>query len=203
MLRIKGWSSFQSYKDRRPPWIRLHKSLLDNYEFQMMSMEAKAILPMLWLLASEDEDPVSGCIRDGYKKVAFRLRVDEQTLIGAIQECEAAGFVEIIEAEKDSENQEVTYPLRNRHETVTPETETETETETEKRRKRFTPPTVVEVGEYCRQRKNDVDPQRFVDFYTAKGWKVGRNSMKDWKASVRTWEGEKKKHPDTYLAGAI
>lgn len=55
-------------------------------------------------------------------------------------------------------------------------------------RSRFTPPTLEEVSEYCRERKNGVDPQRFIDYYTANGWKVGRNSMKDWKATVRTWE---------------
>lgn len=54
--------------------------------------------------------------------------------------------------------------------------------------KRFTPPTVDEVRAYCRERGNNVDAEKFVDFYTAKGWKVGKNPMKDWKAAVRTWE---------------
>lgn len=52
----------------------------------------------------------------------------------------------------------------------------------------FTPPTVDEVRKYCIERKNYVDAERFVDFYEAKGWMVGRNKMKDWKASIRTWE---------------
>ena len=54
--------------------------------------------------------------------------------------------------------------------------------------KRFTPPTVEEVRAYCKERGNAVDPQRFVDFYTAKGWRVGNQQMRDWKAAVRTWE---------------
>jgi hypothetical protein len=54
--------------------------------------------------------------------------------------------------------------------------------------KRFTPPSVDDVAAYCRERKNHVDPQQFVDFYSGKGWKVGKNSMVDWKACVRTWE---------------
>lgn len=53
---------------------------------------------------------------------------------------------------------------------------------------RFTPPTVEEVAAYCRERGNNVNAQRFVDFYAAKGWKIGQNPMKDWKAAVRTWE---------------
>lgn len=53
---------------------------------------------------------------------------------------------------------------------------------------RFVPPTVDEVAAYCDERGNDVDPQHFVDYYTARGWKMGKNSVKDWKACVRTWE---------------
>ena len=56
------------------------------------------------------------------------------------------------------------------------------------RSKRFTPPSVDEVRAYCQDRQNGVDPQRFVDYYTSNGWMVGKNKMKDWKASVRTWE---------------
>lgn len=56
------------------------------------------------------------------------------------------------------------------------------------KRTRFSPPTVEEVSAYCKDRKNRVDAQRFVDFYASKGWKVGQNPMKDWRAAVRTWE---------------
>ena len=57
-----------------------------------------------------------------------------------------------------------------------------------KERGRFSPPTVDEVADYCKERGNDIDPQAFVDFYTSKGWRVGRDPMKDWRAAVRTWE---------------
>ena len=53
---------------------------------------------------------------------------------------------------------------------------------------RFKPPTLAEVTDYCRERSNAVDPQRFIDFYESKGWVVGKSSMKSWKACVRTWE---------------
>jgi len=61
---------------------------------------------------------------------------------------------------------------------------------TECKEKRFTPPLVSEVTAYCRERNNRVDPEKFVDFYTAKGWRVGREPMRDWRAAVRTWEKE-------------
>ena len=53
---------------------------------------------------------------------------------------------------------------------------------------RFAPPTLEEVTAYCRERGNKVDPQKFIDFYESKGWMIGKNKMKNWKAAVRTWE---------------
>ena len=59
---------------------------------------------------------------------------------------------------------------------------------TKKNALRFTPPKVEEVAAYCLERKNAVDPDGFVSFYESKGWMIGKNKMKDWKAAVRTWE---------------
>ena len=56
-------------------------------------------------------------------------------------------------------------------------------------------PTVEEVAEYCRERKNNISPEAFVDFYDSKGWKIGKEPMKDWKASVRTWEKRESREP--------
>lgn len=60
--------------------------------------------------------------------------------------------------------------------------------ESKPKRKRFIPPTLEEVQSYCNERNNNVDPQRFIDYYTSNGWQVGKNKMKDWRAAVRTWE---------------
>jgi hypothetical protein len=54
--------------------------------------------------------------------------------------------------------------------------------------KRFTQPTVDEVKAYCVERGNGIDAEQFVDFYEARGWYIGKNKMKSWKAAVRTWE---------------
>lgn len=62
----------------------------------------------------------------------------------------------------------------------------------ESKRKRFTPPTVDEVREYCLERQNGIDPEAFVAFYESKGWKVGKSPMKDWKAAMVTWEKKRK-----------
>ena len=59
---------------------------------------------------------------------------------------------------------------------------------TKKQSSRFTPPTLEEVQSYCRERNNNVNAQRFMNYYTSNGWRVGKNKMKDWRAAVRTWE---------------
>ena len=63
----------------------------------------------------------------------------------------------------------------------------------ERGRKKFVPPTVDEVRDYCQSRNNGIDPQSFVDHYAARGWRYNGNvPMKDWKAAVRTWEQKRK-----------
>lgn len=63
-----------------------------------------------------------------------------------------------------------------------------TETTPAKRSARSIPPTVDEVRAYCEKRKNGIDPESFVDFYTSKGWMIGKSKMRDWQAAVREWE---------------
>lgn len=60
---------------------------------------------------------------------------------------------------------------------------------------RFTPPTPEELQAYCKERNNKVDAERFINFYSSKGWMVGKNKMKDWKAAVRNWEKDSKPNP--------
>lgn len=73
----------------------------------------------------------------------------------------------------------------------------------ESKRTRFTPPTLEQVKEYCFERNNNVDAERFIDYYTSNGWKVGKNSMKDWKAAVRTWEKTSYEKPAQKQSGGI
>ena len=57
----------------------------------------------------------------------------------------------------------------------------------------FSPPSLQEVQEYCKERGNNIDAESFIDFYESKGWMVGSSKMKNWKAAVRTWENREKK----------
>lgn len=63
----------------------------------------------------------------------------------------------------------------------------------EKNIKRFAVPTVDEVQSYCIARNNGIDAQHFINYYSANGWMVGRNKMRDWKAAIRTWEANTEK----------
>ena len=63
--------------------------------------------------------------------------------------------------------------------------------------KRFVKPTINEIQDYCIERNNNVNAEQFFDYYESNGWKVGKNSMKDWKAAVRTWERREYRKPNT------
>ena len=88
----KDWEQFQHYKDRRPPWIKIHRSLLDDRAYMALPVEARALAPLLWLLASENSPPSVEA-----SDVAWRLRLPEQEVQVALQALVASGFV-ILEA---------------------------------------------------------------------------------------------------------
>jgi hypothetical protein len=119
-LRVKGWSDFQHYKDRSPPWIKLHRGLLDNYEYQMLPVASRALAPMIWLLASESVD---GSIDGDPDKLAFRLRTTRKEIEQGLKPLIGAGF---LVPEDPAIN-----PLAPRSQLSIPETEGEGETEEE------------------------------------------------------------------------
>lgn len=100
--------------------------------------------------------------------------------------------------QKPNHNQEITNQEPSNNQPITKEEPTsdfqkpnvnvnEKENVKEKDNKYFIPPTPENVKEYCREKGYDIDVESFVDFYTSKGWMVGKNKMKDWKAAVRNW----------------
>lgn len=93
---------------------------------------------------------------------------------------------------KQKETQDETFQKQDETVTVTPPEQNRTDTEQNRKEHKksnsFTSPTIDEVKTYCKQRNNHIDAETFIDFYTAKGWVVGRTKMKDWKAAIRTWE---------------
>ena len=65
------------------------------------------------------------------------------------------------------------------------------------KRKRFEKPTISDIEQYCIERNNNIIAEQFFDYYESNGWKVGKNSMKDWKAAVRTWERSEYRKPNS------
>ena len=115
MYKVKGWSGFQSYKDRTPPWIRLHRRLLDDFKFQSMTADSRALLPMLWLLASEATDPTSGLIELDEEALSFRLRIGNKIVTKCLDEIFNAGFLDL----EDTVTNDVTDSLQACHDIVT------------------------------------------------------------------------------------
>ena len=87
---------------------------------------------------------------------------------------------EINRQNREIKKQQKQQEQKENTEAEKPEEKTET--------KRFKRPTIEEIENYCNERQNNVNVQQFYNFYESKGWKVGSQAMKDWKAAVRTWE---------------
>lgn len=118
MAKVKNWSKFQHYKNRCPPWIKLQKELLDDYEFACLPIASKALAPLLWLLASES---LEGDFEAHPTRLAFRLRWPVSDIIDGLIPLIKQGF--IVDASE---------ALAECLQGATPETETETEAEAEK-----------------------------------------------------------------------
>lgn len=77
------------------------------------------------------------------------------------------------------------------------EKEIDSSASTTTKRKRFEKPSISDIKQYCIERNNNIDASQFYDYYESNGWKVGKNSMKDWKAAVRTWERSEYRKPNS------
>jgi DNA-binding MarR family transcriptional regulator len=91
-LTPKKWEEFQHYKDRAPTWIKLHKALLDDYDFACLPVASRALAPMLWLLASEYQN---GVIDASLEKLAFRFRMTPGDMAEALNPLIEAGFFSV------------------------------------------------------------------------------------------------------------
>jgi hypothetical protein len=120
-MKIKNWSKFQHFKDRRPPWVKLYRDLLDDMEWHQLDPLASKVLVTLWLLASEDENQ-DGQLPD-IKTIAWRLRLTEKQ----VSEC-------VSKLSHWLEQDGITVISDGYHDDM-PETETETETKKERETK--------------------------------------------------------------------
>jgi hypothetical protein len=119
----KNWDNFQHYKHRSPPWIKLHRNLLDDMHYQRLPIASKALAPMLWLLASESN---TGVIEKTTEEIAFRLRMLEKDVINAIKPLIDNGFFSdadnvLADSLQDATTEKRQSRVREEKETDTPD----------------------------------------------------------------------------------
>ena len=118
LLIPKNWAVFQHYKNRLPPWIKLHRELLNDRVYMSLPLASKAIAPLMWLLASESKN---GSFDGSLDELVFRLHITEKDYRDGVKPLIDKGF--FIDASK---------LIADCQQVATPERETETERETEK-----------------------------------------------------------------------
>lgn len=139
-LRPKSWEKFQHYKDRCPPWIKLHRDLLNNREFMSLQLASKGLAPLLWLLASETPD---GIFDASHEELEFRLRISTKEIAAGIKPLISNGFFEVVEDDASAMLADCPHDaIPEREREVEREVEGETETDKRKRQKRSAMPPV-------------------------------------------------------------
>jgi len=181
LLQPKNWAVFQHYKDRCPPWIKLHRDLLNDRAYMRLPIASKAIAPMLWLLASESKD---GVFDGSLDELVFRLHITEKEYQAGVKPLIDNDFFNVVSG-----------VLAERKQVAIPETERETETETKKEKKTlgkrlandFSFP--KEWEDFCQQTRPELSPvktfDQFKDYWIAQ---AGQKGVKlDWFATWRNW----------------
>ena len=185
-MQIKNWKKFQHFKDRKPPWVKLYRDVLDDLEWYELDPLASKVLVMCWLIASEDDGKLPPA-----KTLAFRLRMSEKQTNDCLNKL--SHWLE----------QDDISVISERYQSDSLETETETETETEKEREKETEAKQRTKGsrlsadwvlpkewaDWARQERPDLDlrsvGEQFRDYWSAK---AGSGATKlDWQATWRNW----------------
>lgn len=179
-MQIKHWKKFQHFKDRKPPWVKLYRDVLDDIEWYELDPLASKVLVMCWLIASEDDGKLPPA-----KTLAFRLRMSEKQTIDCLNKLSHW-------LEQDNINM-----ISERYQDDSLETERETEKETETEKKRGTKGSRLSADfvlpeewiAFCQQERQDLNPYKvfdgFKDYWVAK---AGAQGVKlDWLATWRNW----------------
>lgn len=152
---------------------------------QDLSNEEKGNLIDAVILYASGSDEWIDRLETSGEKVAFRFmkgQIDRNTAISDARS--KAGSI------KKEQNESNENKMEQNESNSLKEKEKEKDKENNKEsKKRFTPPTLEEVAEYCNKRNNGINPQHFIDYYAARGWELKPGQkVKDWQACIRTWE---------------
>jgi hypothetical protein len=185
LLQPKNWAVFQHYKDRCPPWIKLHRDLLNNRAYICLPIASKALAPMLWLLASESKD---GVFDGSLDELVFRLHITPKEYQDGVKPLIDKDFFVVVSG-----------VLAERKQPAIPETEGETEIETETKKRATIVATPVGVSnsvwqEFVSHRKSKKArvTQLVIDGIqkeaTIAGWSL-EDALKE--TIVRNWQSFK------------
>lgn len=195
-------------------WISVHRKMLDN---PIVCKDADYLTVWMYLLlnATHQKTPAvfggvkivlnPGQLITGRKVISDKFGISESKVQRILKSFENEQQIEQQTSNKNRLisivnwtiyqecEQQIEQSMNNKRTTTEQQVNTNNNVNNDnnvinKRVRNFVPPTFEEVRNYCIERNNNVDPERFVDFYSSKGWMVGKNKMKDWKAAVRTWE---------------
>jgi hypothetical protein len=183
LLQPKNWAVFQHYKDRCPPWIKLHRDILNDRNFMRLPIASKALAPLLWLLASEAKD---GVFDGSLDELGFRLHISPKEYEDGLKPLINNGFFIVASG-----------VLADSYQTAIPETEREregeTEKETEKKRKQVAtrlPKDFVfpkEWADFCVQQRPDLNTQNTFDSFKDYWVAAPKGTKLDWLATWRNW----------------
>ena len=184
-IKVKDWNKFQHFKDRKPPWIKLYRDLLDDLEWHELDPVAAKALVAIWLIASENDGELPEM-----KKLAFRLRVSEKQAISIVSQLNhwlIQDDINLISDCYQSDSLEI-------------EIETEKETYRKETEKRERTPRATRLSQDWQPSNSDLDyarelgwtdkqvrdtAQDFSDYWMAKS---GQGATKvDWSATWRRW----------------
>ena len=183
-------------------WIKIHRQILD-WEWYSDTNSFRLFMHLI-LRANHKEKKFKGLILNAGSVVtsrdilAIEIGLSVQQIRTALNKLKSTNEITIKSNSQGTVIQIVNY---SKYQVTTSEStnkqpinnhQTTTNNNVNKERNIFIPPTFEQVSCYCEERKNNVDASKFFNFYESKGWMVGKNKMKDWKASVRTWEDKTK-----------
>jgi len=183
LLQPKNWAVFQHYKDRCPPWIKLHRDLLNDRSYMRLPIASKALAPMLWLLASESKD---GVFDGSLDELVFRLHITPKEYQDGVKPLIDNDFFILVSG-----------VLAERKQVAIPETEGETETETKKKATGVAPPegvsdSVWQEFKSLRKAKKAPITQRAIDAISSEAKKAGWTLEKALEECVvRGWQAFK------------
>jgi len=197
-------------KSTQQGWVKIHRQILE-WEWYDEPNVFRLFMHCILKANHEDKNYRGTIVKRGTFLTSLEILSKETGLTvrsvrTSLKKLESTSEVTSVRTSKGTVIQIVKY---NDYQLVTSEVTNErqasdkqvTTNKNEKNEKKFNAPTFSEVKEYCIERKNNVDAQRFLDFYSSKGWMIGKNKMKDWKAAVRTWEKEDHKQPKQSTVG--